>query len=112
MKRYLIPGMVLFSTFLAANSAEAKLITKTIEYKEGTQALQGYLAYDDKFKGKRPGVLVVHEWKGLNDYAKRRSNMVAELGYVAFAPDIYGKGIRPQTNDEAGKMMGKFRADR
>ena len=57
--------------------------------------LEGFLAYDDSFTGKRPGILVVHEWKGLNDYAKRRAKMLAQLGYVAFAADIYGKGHTP-----------------
>jgi dienelactone hydrolase len=112
MKKYLLPGILLVSTFLFTNNAEAKLISRTIEYKEGSQPLEGYLAYDDRFTGKRPGVLVVHEWKGLNDYAKMRANMLAGLGYVAFAADIYGKGIRPQGNEEAGKLAGKFKGDR
>ena len=54
----------------------------------------------------------MHEWKGLNAYAKRRADMLARLGYVAFAADIYGKGIRPQTIADAGAMAGKFKADR
>jgi dienelactone hydrolase len=112
MKKYLFSGLILFSTLAFSQNAEAKLVGKTVEYKDGAQVLQGYLAYDDKFKGKRPGVLVVHEWMGLNDYAKKRSNMLAQLGYVAFAADIYGKGIRPKNADEAGKLAGKYKADR
>jgi dienelactone hydrolase len=88
------------------------LKTQTVEYRQGDAALEGYLAYDDAFSGKRPGILVVHEWKGLNGYAKKRADMLARLGYVAFAADIYGKGIRPQTIAEAGAMAGKFKADR
>lgn len=71
-------------------SALAELKSETIEYQDGDQTLQGYLVYDDGIDGKRPGVLVVHEWWGLNDYAKRRAEMLAELGYVAFALDMYG----------------------
>ena len=83
-----------------------------MEYKQGDVLLEGYLAYDDIFRGKRPGILVVHEWKGLNAYAKRRADMLAQLGYVAFAADIYGKGIRPETIAEAGAVAGKFKEDR
>jgi len=71
-------------------SALAELKSETIEYQDGDQTLQGYLVYDDGIDGKRPGVLVAHEWWGLNDYAKRRAEMLAELGYVAFALDMYG----------------------
>jgi dienelactone hydrolase len=71
-------------------SALAELKTETVEYEQGGTTLKGYLAYDDSITEKRPGVLVVHEWWGLNDYAKQRAEMIAELGYVAFAPDMYG----------------------
>jgi dienelactone hydrolase len=52
-------------------------------------------------QGKRPGALAVHEWKGLGDYVKRRTEQLARLGYVAFAADIYGKGIRPNNPKDA-----------
>src|SRR5580704_3790066 len=94
------------------SSAGAALKTQTVDYKQGDTVLEGYLSYDDAFTGKRPGILVVHEWKGLNGYAKRRADMLAQLGYVAFAADIYGKGIRPQTIAEAGALAGKYKADR
>jgi len=92
--------------------AWAAIKTQTVEYKQGDAVLEGYLAYDDSLTGKRPGILVVHEWKGLNAYAKKRADMLAQLGYVAFAADIYGKGIRPQTIADAGAMAGKFKGDR
>lgn len=94
---------------LAAQSAEARLVTKTVEYKEGNTVLEGYLAYDNSIKGKRPGVLVIHEWTGVNDYVKKRVEQLAGLGYVAFAADIYGKGIRPATPDLAAKEAAKYR---
>jgi dienelactone hydrolase len=108
--RFILASLITFAVL--ASSARAALITQTVEYKQGDAVLEGYLAYDDAFGGKRPGILVVHEWKGLNAYAKRRTDMLAGLGYVAFAADIYGKGIRPQTIADAGAMAGKFKADR
>jgi len=101
--------------FLAAGcalSAEAKLVTKTIEYQQGDTMLEGYLAYDDSFSGKRPGVLVVHQWLGLTDYEKHRATMLAQLGYVAFCADIYGKDSRPKNVQEAGALAGKYKSDR
>ena len=94
------------------SSSWAALKTESIEYKQGDAILEGYLTYDDGLAGKRPGILVVHEWKGLNAYAKHRADMLAKLGFVAFAADIYGKGIRPQTIPEAAAMAGKFKSDR
>ena len=92
--------------------AHAKIITKSVDYQQGGDTLQGYLAYDDKFIGKRPGVLVAHQWLGLTDYEKERARMLAGMGYVAFALDIYGKGKRPKDRDEAGKMSGMYKANR
>jgi dienelactone hydrolase len=89
----------------------AAVQTKVIEYKQGDQVLEGYLAWDDAVKGPRPGVLVVHEWTGLGDYVKTRAKMLAELGYIAFAADIYGKGIRPATPQEAGAQAAIYKND-
>lgn len=63
-----------------------------VDYRAGDTPLKGYLVWDDKFSGKRPGVLVVHEFWGLNDYARKRARMLAELGYTALAVDMYGEG--------------------
>jgi dienelactone hydrolase len=96
-----------------ASAASAAVQTKMIEYKDGDVVLEGYLAWDDARQGKRPGVMVVHEWYGLNDYPKMRARQLAELGYVAFAVDMYGKGVVAKTADEARELSGKFRgADR
>jgi dienelactone hydrolase len=70
------------------------------------------IAADDSVSGKRPGVVVVPEWWGLNDYAKRRAQEVAGLGYVALAADIYGNGVVAATPQEAGQLAGKFKSDR
>jgi len=95
-----------------AASAEAAVKTRVIEYKQGNTVLEGYLAWDDAKTGKRPGVLVVHEWTGLGPYAKNRAEMLAKLGYVAFAADIYGKGIRPSTPSEAARIAAIYKDDR
>jgi dienelactone hydrolase len=93
-------------------SAQAALRTKTVVYQHGDTVLKGYLAYDAAVKGKRPGVLVVHEWWGLNDYAKRRADMLAQLGYVAFAADMYGDGFNTTSPEEAGKRSSECRTNR
>ena len=92
--------------------AHAALKTETVEYKQGDTILEGFLAYDDSFTGKRPGVLVIHEWNGLGDFVKKCSIQLAQLGYIAFAADIYGKGVRPKTPQESGVEAGKYKTDR
>ncbi|HEX7702317.1 MAG TPA: dienelactone hydrolase family protein, partial [Kofleriaceae bacterium] len=87
----------LFIVVALTVTAQAKIKTQLVEYKQGADVLEGYLSYDDAIKGKRPGVLVVHAWMGLDDNARKRADMLAGLGYVAFAVDIYGKGIRPKS---------------
>jgi dienelactone hydrolase len=97
---------------LIAGTAQARLVTRTVEYRQGETVLEGYLAYDDAVSGKRPGVLVVHEWTGLGPYVKKRVEQLAGMGYVAFGADIYGKGVRPATPELAGKEAGRYKADR
>jgi dienelactone hydrolase len=92
--------------------AQAEVRTEIIEYKQGDTTLEGYLAYDTAFQGKRPGVLVVHQWLGITDYEKRRAGMLAKLGYVAFCADIYGQGIRPKDTTQAGAEATKYKSDR
>lgn len=82
--------ILVFLSFSQISHAEIQ--TEVVQYKADTLTLQGYLAYDDSLKGRRPGVLVVHEWWGHNEYARKRARMLAELGYVAFAIDMYGEG--------------------
>ena len=105
---------IFFATalLLSALSAQAAIQSKTIEYKQGDATLEGVLVWDDAVKGTRPGVLVVHQWMGLTDYEKHRAEMLAQLGYVAFCADIYGKGILPKDTKEAGAQAGKYKSDR
>lgn len=86
--------------------------TEAVDYKHGDVALQGFLAYDKGVKGKRPGVLIVHEWKGMGDYVKMRAKEIAKLGYVAFAVDMYGKGVFAKDHEEAAKLSGVYFNDR
>jgi dienelactone hydrolase len=107
--RYAFAALLLLAGPLSAESA---VQTEAVTYQDGETALEGYLAYDDASKDPRPGVLVVHEWKGLNDYAKRRAEQLAGLGYVALAVDMYGKGVRAKDHEEAKKLSGIYRSDR
>src|SRR6187397_582726 len=81
------------------------LQTSAVEYQHNRQTFEGFLAHDDATSSKRPGVLVVHEWWGLNDYIRRRAKEIAQLGYVAFAIDMYGKGVVTESHEQAGKLM-------
>ncbi len=86
--------------------------TQLIEYRQGDTVCEGYLAYDDAKPGKRPGVLVAHEWNGCQEYMHKRSEMLAELGYVAFALDIFGKGVRAKTFPECEQISAPYYKDR
>lgn len=77
-----------------------------VEYREGETVLRGFVAYDESRSDKRPGVLVVHEWWGHNDYARRRATMLAELGYVALAVDMYGDGKQANHPSDAKAFAG------
>lgn len=88
--------------------AQAKIVTKSVPYEHAGVKLEGYLAYDDSIAGQRPGVLVVHEWWGLNDYVKGRAEQLAALGYVAFALDMYGAGVVTADPKKAGELAGQF----
>lgn len=106
-------AMVLVLVLAIVNSVFAEVKTKLVEYRDGDTVLEGFVAWDSAAAGKStPGVLVVHQWMGLTDYEKGRCKQLAELGYVAFALDIYGKGTRPANVQEAGKQSGVYKKDR
>ena len=109
MKTKALLPLAALAAFTGSVLAEIK--TEVVEYKDGDTVLEGFVAYDDAKTGARPGVLVVHDWTGLQDYAQRRAKMLAELGYVAFAADIYGKGVRPTDPAECAKQAGKYKGD-
>jgi dienelactone hydrolase len=84
--------LVVVAACATATTAMAKVQSKEIEYRQGDTVLQGFLAWDDAAKGKRPGVLVVHEWWGHNAHARAQATRLAKAGYVGFALDMFGKG--------------------
>lgn len=98
--------------FMGALGARAEIKTETVEYRHNGTTLEGYIAYDSNVKGKRPVIMIVHEWTGLGDYVKGRAKQLAEKGYVAFALDIYGKGVRPAQGPEAAKEATKYKENR
>ena len=85
-------GLLVLGALVMGATVEAKVQVQPIPYQYGEGELEGILAWDDALPGKRPGILVVHEWWGLNEYARERAEQLAALGYVAFAVDMYGKG--------------------
>jgi len=112
MKAFLFISTALIAFAIMNSPAEAKIRTQDIEYKSGDTVLEGFLAYDDASPKQRPGVLLIHDWMGVGEYAKSRAMQLAELGYVAFAADIYGKGVRPSDPKEASALAAKYKNDR
>lgn len=97
---------------LMVGTVRAEIKAQAVEYKQGEATLEGWLVYDAAVTEKRPGVLVVHQWKGLTDYERKRAEMLAQLGYVVLCADIYGKGVRPVDNAAAGQEAGKYKGNR
>lgn len=104
-----VPALLL--AMVAGSAAAADITTKEITYKADGTELKGYLAWDRDVEGKRPGILVVHEWWGLNDYARERARMLAKLGYTAFALDMYGEGKTATHPKEAGEFAKAVNQD-
>lgn len=98
--RFLIPVLLFISVF----TAHAGIVGKEVTYTSDSLTMKGYLAYDDAIAGRRPGVLVVHEWWGNNAYAHKRAEMLAALGYTALAVDMYGNGMTASHPEDAGKF--------
>ncbi|HVS54195.1 MAG TPA: dienelactone hydrolase family protein [Opitutaceae bacterium] len=101
----------LLASLLVAMSVQAKIITRAVPYEQGGVKLEGYLAYDDaqvSAAKKAPGVLVIPEWWGLTEYPKMRAEKLAQLGYVAFAGDMFGAGVVTTDAKKAGELAGQF----
>jgi dienelactone hydrolase len=113
LARFALAGLALLLLF---GSASAALHEEDVTYRAEDTELHGYLCYDDAIEGPRPAVLVVHEWWGLNDYARMRTEKLAALGYVALAVDLYGEGRtteHPETAMEwSGAVNDELRVDR
>jgi dienelactone hydrolase len=98
--------------FACAQFAHAEVRVDSVEYKDGDTVLQGLVGYDSKKTAKRPGILVVHDWMGVGPNVRARVKQLAELGYIAFAADIYGKNAQPKNAKEASANAGKYKKDR
>ncbi|MDH5379987.1 MAG: dienelactone hydrolase family protein [Cyclobacteriaceae bacterium] len=96
---------------LYMDSVQTRIVGEEVTYEADSIAMNGYLAYDNGSDEKRPGILVVHEWWGHNDYARQRAEMLAELGYIALAVDMYGDGKKAEHPDDAGAFAGKVMGD-
>ena len=101
--------LTLIAVLLIAASAEARIITREVKYGHEDVMFISYLAYDDATGARRPGVLVIPEWWGLNEYAKKRARQLAEMGYVALAADMYGGGRMTTEYKEAAKLAAQVR---
>src|SRR4051812_47055189 len=102
---------LLLGTVLLAMSAHAKIVTRAVPYEQGGVKLEGYLAYDDtktSATNKAPGVLVLPEWWGVTEYPKSRAEKLAQLGYVAFAADMFGAGVTTTDAKKASELAGQF----
>lgn len=89
----------------------ARLLESTVAYEHEGQALEGYAVHDASISVRKPAVLVVHDWTGLREYPKARAQMLARLGYYAFAVDVYGVGRRFEDQQEASAEAGRYYRD-
>ena len=89
----------------------AMIAEENVTYSAGGVNMNGFISYDSAMEGKRPIVMVIHEWWGLNDYVKMRARELARLGYLAMAVDMFGNGKQADNPDSAGKLAGPFYAD-
>lgn len=96
---------------LASGQVAAEMQTETVEYEVNGETFTGYMAYDDEADGKRPGVLVVHEWWGHNEFAREQAEKLAEAGYTAFALDMYGSGKLAEHPEDAQQFMKEATKD-
>ena len=109
MRALAFAGIMGIAATAAAQGDE--ITSEVVEYRHGDTVLQGYMAWRPA-TGKLPAVMIIHEWKGHGDYVKRRADQLARLGYLAFAADMYGKGVFAKDHAEAGKLAGAFFNDR
>ncbi len=103
----MIISFAVFIVLVSVVIASAAVHGEEVSYTSGGSTMKGYLAYDDAAKGKRPGVLVVHEWWGHNEYSRMRARKLAEMGYTSLALDMYGDGKQATHPDDAGKLSGE-----
>lgn len=112
-RRRTLLALAFASTSLAvAFAAQGAIVKKPYPYNLAGKSYEGYIAYDDSLRGPLPGVLVAHNWMGVTKQTTDMVDRLAELGYVAFAVDIYGKNSRPTSIEEASALATSFKKDR
>ncbi len=104
--------MVLLLTLALPVVAMGEIMSNNVEYKDGDKALEGYVSYEKGAGPARPGILVVHDWMGLGDHYRGIADKLAKMGYVAFAVDMYGKGLRPANARQAAEFAKIYKSDR
>lgn len=104
--------LAILAFFTLVAPATAALKGEMVTYRDGAATLEGYVVYDDAVAGQRPGVVVVHDWMGMGPFPKAKADALARLGYIAFAADIYGKGVRAKDSSEAAKLATIYKSDR
>ena len=110
MKTRLLSLLLAYPALLASSFADIK--SKAVLYSDGATTLEGFVAYDDTIIERRPGILLIHDWTGLQEYTQTRAKQIAaDLGYVAFAADIYGKGVRPNDPKDCAVQAGTYKKD-
>ncbi|MCU7929815.1 MAG: dienelactone hydrolase family protein [Candidatus Thiodiazotropha sp. (ex Codakia rugifera)] len=101
--------LIIFFMCLLPLTTHGGVVGEPVMYRQGETQMKGYLAYDDAVKDKRPGILVVHEWWGHNDYARSRAEQLAGMGYTALAVDMYGDGKQADHPKDAGRFAGEVK---
>lgn len=104
--------MLILAALAIATPSQGALKGEKVEYHQGNQVFEGYLVYDDVIAGKRPGVIVIPEWWGLNDFARKKADDLARLGYAAFAVDMYGGGMTTSDVKKATELATPLKKDR
>jgi dienelactone hydrolase len=112
MRNLVCLSVPLFLLMAPIFEAHASLQGQAVEYQDNGVTMEGYLAYDLSTHTARPGILIIPDWMGLGDFAKQKADQLAKEGNVAFAVDIYGKGVRPKNTNEASQLAEKYKNDR
>lgn len=108
--KYLI--IIFIFLFCSSVNTYSQIHTESVVYYDGETVLEGFIAYNKSINGELPAIIVVHDWMGISGFTKTRCEKLAELGYIAFAADIYGKDSRPVNSQEAGKVASLYKNDR
>lgn len=108
----LITAITVFGLLAASQALHAEIVSKPVSYTHGDAAFEGYIAYNRALGDDQPTVVIVHDWDGLGEYERMRARMLAHEGYAAFAIDLFGEGVRPESIERRRELTGALYADR